>query len=120
MYTFKNEASGELLTVTAKGIALEKADKDKEQKLNLIMSDNGTFALKAADGGYVSAKLKGFDYPKGRHRGSAVQSRGAGQEQIPHHYRSEQLCKKFSPAENGRADCCGLRSGQSYAGLDTQ
>lgn len=65
LYTFRNEASGLVLTVTSKGISLEKPDKDKEQKLLTVMSDKGTFALKAADGGCVSTTLKGFDYPKG-------------------------------------------------------
>ncbi|MCD7741464.1 MAG: zinc dependent phospholipase C family protein [Ruminococcus sp.] len=63
-YTFKNQASGLVMTVTEKGISLEKPDSKKEQRLTLIMSNEGTFALKANDGGTLSGNLKGYDYAK--------------------------------------------------------
>ena len=109
MYTFKNEASGELLTVTAKGVALEKADKDKEQKLNLVMSDNGTFALKAADGGYVSAKLKGFDYPKGDTAGAQFRAAALGKNR----YRITTEASSFA-----KVLACGKTGGLTVADFD--
>lgn len=77
-YTFKNEASGMLLTVTPKTLVLDKADKQKEQKITVVMSDSGTFALKAADGGYVSSTLKGYDYPKGDTLGAQFRAAALG------------------------------------------
>ena len=64
LYSFKNEVSGLVLTVTTKGLMLEKPDKESEQKIMVCLSDNGTFGLKTADGGYVSANCKGYDYLK--------------------------------------------------------
>lgn len=64
LYSFRNEASGLLLTVKKKSVSLEKPDKNLEQKLTLVMSGKGTFAVRISDGGYVSANLKGYDYAK--------------------------------------------------------
>ncbi|WP_295208829.1 zinc dependent phospholipase C family protein [Ruminococcus sp.] len=63
-YTFKNEVSGLILTVTPKGLQLEKADKELEQKLTVCLTEDGTFGLKIGDGGYVNASCKGYDYIK--------------------------------------------------------
>ena len=63
-YCFKNEASGLLLTVTKKGIVPDEADKDREQKMMVCLSEKGTFGLKVADGGYVNKKCSGYDYLK--------------------------------------------------------
>lgn len=64
LYTFKNEATGLVMTVSPKGISLEKPDKESEQKLQVCFSDNGTVGFKIADGGYVNASCKGYDYLK--------------------------------------------------------
>lgn len=63
-YTFKNEISGLVLTVTPKGLQLEKPDKELEQKLTVCLTEDGTFGLKISDGGYVNASCKGYDYLK--------------------------------------------------------
>lgn len=63
-YTFKNEISGLVLTVTPKGLQLEKPDKELEQKLTVCLTEDGTFGLKIGDGGYVNASCKGYDYLK--------------------------------------------------------
>lgn len=63
-YTFKNEISGLVLTVTPKGLQIEKPDKELEQKLTVCLTEDGTFGLKIGDGGYVNASCKGYDYLK--------------------------------------------------------
>lgn len=63
-YTLKNEATGLILTVTPKGLSLEKPDKELEQKLQIILRDEGTAGLKIADGGFVNGSCKGYDYLK--------------------------------------------------------
>ncbi len=63
-YTFKNEISGLVLTVTPKGLQLDKPDRSLEQKLTVCLTENGTFGLKIADGGYVNASCKDYDYLK--------------------------------------------------------
>lgn len=63
-YTFKNEATGLILTVTSKGLSLEKPNKNLEQKLQIILRDEGTAGLKIADGGFVNSSCKGYDYLK--------------------------------------------------------
>ena len=63
-YAFKNEETGLMLTVGAKGLTLEPADKDKEQKLTVILKDGGTVAFKVKDGGFVNSKCSGYDYVK--------------------------------------------------------
>ncbi len=63
-YTFRNEASGQIITVTEKGLTLDDADKDKEQKLTVILKDGGTVAFKVKDGGFVNSKCSGYDYVK--------------------------------------------------------
>ena len=63
-YTFKNEATGQLLTFTNKGLSAEAPDKELEQKLELHISDMGTFGFKVSEGGFVSENCKSFDYPK--------------------------------------------------------
>ena len=64
MYSFKNEATGLMMTVTSKGLAVDEADKEKEQKILIKLSDMGTFGLKASHGGYINKKCSGFDYLK--------------------------------------------------------
>ncbi len=64
MYCFKNEALGLMLTVTPKGLILDEADKEKEQKMLVKLGSEGTFGLKVADGGYVNKKCSGYDYLK--------------------------------------------------------
>lgn len=63
-YSFRNEATGQLLTVTAKGLSADAPNKDLEQKLELHISDMGTFSFKVNEGGFVSENCKNFDYPK--------------------------------------------------------
>ncbi len=63
-YTFINEASGLVITVTPKGLVIDEADKDKEQKIAVSLQEGGTFALKIKDGGFVNAKCNGYDYLK--------------------------------------------------------
>lgn len=63
-YCFKNEGTGLALTVTPKALTLAEPNKEKEQKLTVKLGELGTFGLRAADGGYVDKKLKGFDHPK--------------------------------------------------------
>ncbi|MBQ1433384.1 MAG: zinc dependent phospholipase C family protein [Ruminococcus sp.] len=63
-YTFKNLATGLYLTVTPKGLVLDEQNKDKEQKIQVKLSELGTFGLKVADGGYVNKSCKGYDYLK--------------------------------------------------------
>ena len=63
-YAFKNEETGLMLTVGAKGLTLEPADKDKEQKLTFELGKQGSFAFKTAEGGHVAGSLKGYEYPK--------------------------------------------------------
>ncbi|SEK23857.1 zinc dependent phospholipase C family protein [Ruminococcus albus] len=64
MYTFKNEATGLLLTTTEKNISVDEADKDKDQKLRVKLSETGTFGLRAISGGYINKKCSGYDYLK--------------------------------------------------------
>ena len=64
MYSFKNEATGLIMTVTPKGLTLDEQNKDKEQKMLVKLSETGTFGLKVADGGYVNKACKGYDYLK--------------------------------------------------------
>ncbi|MBO5448981.1 MAG: zinc dependent phospholipase C family protein [Ruminococcus sp.] len=64
LYTFRNEATGLILTVGSKGLSMEKQNKELEQKLCICLRDNGTAGLKIADGGYVNASCKGYDYLK--------------------------------------------------------
>lgn len=61
-YTFRNEATGLVLTVTDKGIVTERPDKEKKQKLTVRIDDKlGAFGLEAEDRGFVNAKLNGFE-----------------------------------------------------------
>lgn len=69
-YALKNEAAGLYVTVTPKCIVLAPQDKEKEQKLNFIQSDMGSFAFKTDEGGYVTGDLKGYEYPKRGTEGS--------------------------------------------------
>ncbi len=64
MYSFKNEATGLMLTVTPKGLIVDEADKNKEQKILIKLCESGTFGLKAENGGYINKKCNGFDYLK--------------------------------------------------------
>ncbi|MBR4555573.1 MAG: phospholipase [Ruminococcus sp.] len=63
-YTFKNEKCGLVMTVTDKGVILDKPDKQKEQKLTAVIQHHGAFGFKAEDTGYLNEKCKGFDYLK--------------------------------------------------------
>ncbi|MBR1724911.1 MAG: zinc dependent phospholipase C family protein [Ruminococcus sp.] len=63
-YLLKNEETGLVITVTAKGLTLVPADREKEQRLTFEQSELGSFALKTAGGGYVKGDLKGYEYPK--------------------------------------------------------
>lgn len=64
LYTFRNEATGLVLTMGEKAPSLEKPDKDKEQKIKLSLSDNGTFGLINAKGEGVSGTFKSYDLIK--------------------------------------------------------
>lgn len=57
-YTIKNAASGKLVTVTSKGIVLDKSGREKEQSFLPVISNSGTFALKTAAGLFVNDKFK--------------------------------------------------------------
>ncbi len=63
-YTFKNERTSGYITVVKKGIMLDAPDTAKEQKIQLKIYDDGSFGLKAENGGYVNKKCNGFDYLK--------------------------------------------------------
>lgn len=63
-YTLKNEASGLIVTVTDKGIILDKPDKSKQQKLTAKIYDLGSFGFQAEDTGFINEKFKGLDYLK--------------------------------------------------------
>lgn len=63
-YTIKNEASGMVVTVTEKGIILDKPDKEKQQKLTAKIYDLGSFGFQAEDTGFINEKFKGLDYLK--------------------------------------------------------
>lgn len=62
-YSIRNEETGQLMTITAKGLSLEKLDHSKEQKLIFEMSDDGTFALKTSDGRYLKNDGKKLEKP---------------------------------------------------------
>jgi hypothetical protein len=64
LYSVKNEISGLMLTASKKGLTLENSDKTLEQKLQIVMADDGTVGLKISDGGYVNDSCKGYDYLK--------------------------------------------------------
>ena len=100
-YTFKNLATGLYLTVTSKGLVLDEQNKEKEQKLQVMLSDLGTFGLKVADGGYVNASCKGYDYLK--MDGKAAQ------------FRAEALGNRYfviSTEDSGYEKFLGLKSGK--------
>lgn len=101
LYTLRNEASGLLMTVTAKGIALEKADRSKEQRLAAVLSENGTFALRSADGGFVSASLKGFDYPKGDTPGAQFRAAALGKNRFRITTEGTQFAKVVACTKTG-------------------
>lgn len=63
-YMFINEGSGQIVTVTAKGLALDRLDRERSQKLMLVLSKEGTFAVKAADDRFASDKFKALDKVK--------------------------------------------------------
>lgn len=60
-YMLRNEGSGNVVTVTPKGLVLDRLDREKSQKIGLIISDGGSFALKAENGLFVSGNLKALD-----------------------------------------------------------
>ena len=64
LYTFKNEATGLIITIGEKAPTLEKPDKEKEQKLKVTLTDQGTFGIRAADSSCVNSTFKGYDYLK--------------------------------------------------------
>ena len=64
LYTIKNEASGLVVTVTPKGLVLDEPDKEKEQKMTVMLRSKGAGAFKVGDGGYVNGKCSGYDYVK--------------------------------------------------------
>ena len=76
--SFRSEKSGLLLTFTPKGAALEKLDHSKEQRFTVVMSENGSFALKAKDGSFLSADLKKFEKPSEDGKGSLLRAAALG------------------------------------------
>ena len=73
------EGSGMMLTYTTKGgVALAKLDHAKEQRFTVVMNDNGSFALRAADGNFLSADLKKFVKPAEDGKGSAIRAAAVG------------------------------------------
>lgn len=113
LYTFKNEANGLVITVGAKGISLEKPDKSKEQKLTLVMSDSGTFALKAADGGFVSSSLKGYDYPKGDTAGAQFRAAALGKNRFRITTEGTKFAKVISCTKTGGLSVSDFNPGDS-------
>lgn len=69
-YMLRNEATGQFITVTPKGVVLDKLDRDKEQKLSLLLSESGSFAIKTEDGSFVSKKIKALDKPSDDNTGA--------------------------------------------------
>lgn len=62
-YTFKNERTLGLLTVTPKGLILDEAMSGKHQRLTVVLKSDGSVALKDRSKGYVGKKCKGYtDY----------------------------------------------------------
>ena len=57
LYSFKNLASGMMITAGEKGISLAKPDKKTEQCFKISLLSNGNFSLKTKDGQFVSKKF---------------------------------------------------------------
>ena len=76
--SFRCEKNGLMLTNTPKGAALEKLDHSKEQRFTVVMNENGSFALKAKDGTFLSADLKKFEKPAEDGKGSPLRAAALG------------------------------------------
>ena len=79
-YTITNAGCRMVMTASKKGIVLNKAEKSSAQKLEIQLSDNGTFGIKAENGGFVNGKFTGYDYLKinsepAKFRAAAVNTR---------------------------------------------
>lgn len=111
-YTFINAATKEVMNASAKGIILEGHDQKNSQKLQICLSDQGTFGLKIFDGGYVNDKLKGYDYLKigtkpAQFRAAAVDTRTfristekSGYKRVISGKKGGKLCiEKFQPGK---------------------
>ena len=59
-YTFKNEKTSGLMTVTAKRIILDAADESQTQRLTVKLKTDGSFILIAGEKGIAGGCLKGF------------------------------------------------------------
>ncbi len=55
------EGSGLVFTQGTKGVLLEQQDRTKPQKMTLILSDSGSFAIRVPDGQFLSGNLKALD-----------------------------------------------------------
>ena len=102
LYTFKNEVSGLVLTVTPKGLQLEKADKTLEQKLEIRLGENGALGLKIADGGYVNASCKGYDYLKIDGKPAQFRIAALGKKRFRIHSESSKFEKVLTNAKGGK------------------
>ncbi len=76
--TFRNEATGLILTVTKKGLTLEEPDKELEQKLKICLKNNGCFALETAESGYVNASMKGYEQMKDSSKAALFRAEALG------------------------------------------
>ena len=78
MMSFRCEKNGLMLTCTPKGAALEKLDHSKEQRFEVVMNENGSFALRAKDGTFLSADLRKFEKPGEDGKGSPLRAAALG------------------------------------------
>ena len=111
--SFRSEKNGLMLTYTPKGVSLEKLDHSKEQRFTVVMSDNGSFALKAKDGTFLSADLKKFEKPVEDGKGSLLRaaalgknrfrlSAGEGFSKVVECSRSSLSLGDFAPGDNSQ------------------
>ncbi len=61
--TLRCEKNGGIVTNTAKGVVLDKLDHSKEQRFTVVLNNDGSFAIGAKDGTFLTADLKRFVKP---------------------------------------------------------
>ncbi len=76
----RNEGTGLIITQGAKSVQPERLDPDREkpQKMTLIMSGAGTFAIRVPDGQFLSGNLKALDTVLGDAQGEQLRFTALG------------------------------------------
>ncbi len=105
-YSFKNERTNGLLTVTPKGLTIDEAKEGLQQKLTVLLKPDGSVILKDKEKGFIDKKFKRFANCKDKNNAIGFRIAALGNRRYRITTQATKYKKVLSVNNNGALRIC--------------